>query len=48
MSEYNQELGEYENKVLNENKEQILTTYDKVSAISENLQIQLYHMKKVY
>ena len=34
MSEYNQELGEYENKVLNENKEQILTTYDKVSAIS--------------
>lgn len=34
MSEYNQELGEYENKVLNENKEQILTTYDRISAIS--------------
>lgn len=34
MSDYNQELGEYENKVLNENKEQILTTYDRVSAIS--------------
>ena len=34
VSEYNRELGEYENKVLNENKEQILTTYDSVSAIS--------------
>lgn len=34
MGEYNQELGEYENKVLNANKEQILTTYDRVSAIS--------------
>mgnify|MGYP003227851675 CR=1 FL=1 len=33
ISEYNQELGEYENKVLNENKEQILTTYDRISAI---------------
>lgn len=34
MSEYNTESGEYDNKVLNENKEQILTTYDRVSAIS--------------
>lgn len=33
ISEYNQELGEYENKILNENKEQILTTYDRISAI---------------
>lgn len=34
VSDYNNETGTYDNKILNDQKQQILTTYDRVTAIS--------------